>query len=226
MTIPNTIARVAPAAFNEGASRTETLAIVRDVAGKPSFRKDADGNWRPAAAFGERLNAVRLEYIAGRVALSLGFKCDTPGLNKARSIIALPGANAKLSPKQKAKRTPEQERAYGAARQWWSITSREAGLVHTDKAKAGNGAKGGKAKNKRQPEPQRKAMTRSDMERALGIMAPPIKPTKESVAQYFRQTSATVLAYVNKYAALATPQLSSAAEDFRNAVILAVGKGE
>lgn len=115
---------VTNAVFASGKSRAEEIAAV-----KKAGVKQVD---------------VRETVIAARLALTLWPNANETHemlLDKARAVIARPGATGKA----KDRRTAAQEKAYGSARQYWSRLLKDAG-VKSDAPQAKNANAGNKGK--------------------------------------------------------------------------------
>lgn len=198
---------IAALAYVEGNSRANVLTAIRAALGK-AFKYGVEVP--KATKAGKALAAVRVQYIAGRMASSLGFKPEN--IDDAIAIIGYANANGTggLKKGQAARRSPVQERAYATAREYWSKVLADLGI---GKAKT----TADKNKAARAPRP---ADTSKDNAPAVTSQSDaPAKPkTREDVAAHIEAMASTLLAYVNKHAKLAPPALSSAVHDFKLAV--------
>ena len=190
------LSAVAPAAFNEGVSRSALLTAI------------------VAAYSKQTADEVRREYIAGRIASSrLLPATNAPVAERianARLIMAKAGAtgSGKLK-KGQSRRTEVEERAYASARVLWSGILRDAG-IKTVVTQGGSKATG-----------KRKAQAGRVKAKAAANNNRPASPKVRDLAallDYFQTQGKAMLATVTKNAKLVPPQLSSAVQDFNNAV--------
>lgn len=197
---------VAPAAFIEGKSRADTLAVIRDALGN----KPTD----------VQVNAVKAEYVIGRVAFRLFLSLPVvEGIAKARDIVlhfASPVkdgvAARKLRAGQKGRRTVEQHRAVRAAEEAWSQVKAEACPAASNAAT--------------QKERNAKKATRapSMAGSGKGKATPPthaelIKPlTAADTVQHVATQAASLLAFANKNAKLLPAGIAAAVKAFNATV--------
>lgn len=209
------LAKVADAAFNQARNRADVAQLIRQ----------AIGTGKLAVI---RQAACRAEYMAGRMAYSLG--CD---IERARILLTYANANGKGKLKKgQGRRNKEQEKAYNAAKVYWSDILRAAGIVSTS-AKAGNGNAKGKDADKKPRAPHHKdkaAPVLADVfakPKAPSPASLPKAKTRENVENYVLQQALSLAAFINKNAGVASPQCSSIVQDFVTAakVALAPARG-
>lgn len=203
---------IAALAFIEGNSRAAVISAVKVALGR-AFKYGVEVP--KATKAGKALSAVRTQYIAGRMASSLGFKADK--IDEAIAIIGYANAagTGELKKGQTARRTPVQERAYAAAREYWSKLLADLGIGK---------AKTTADKNKAARAPRMTTTTEAKEAPKVDNSAKTEKPkTKEQTAAHIEHMASTLLAYVNAHAKIVSPALSSAVHDFKLAVSKAQG---
>ncbi len=139
-------------------------------------------------------------------------------ISEAANVLSTKGyvdpskSTAKGGPADK-RRTKEQERWYGNARQAWSDIISLAGLTASDGRGGANNQTGAKSTRA----PQTSTVPASETPTPTGAKADPVAPAVvgpvEAVA-YFKTQAATMLAYTNKHAKVIGPQAREAVRQF------------
>lgn len=168
---------VAPAALREGVARSAVVTAVRAA-------------YSPASQ-----GAVRDAYITGRIAAGLrrlgDNRDDAALLADGRAILEMAGKDAARVKDGQARRSPEQERLYGAARVAWHSILREADVRSTGKNAGNSNAKGNTRKRKAAPKAANSNRPAS----------PRVK-TVEELHKYYSVQAAAMLSTANKNAKL------------------------
>lgn len=186
------LSNVAPAALNEGVARNAAIAAVKAAGGNDPL--------------------VRLRYIAGRIGArlrSMGSNVnDAELISQGEAIINMAGKDAARVADGQSRRSPEQERLYGAGRVAWAALLRDAGIV-ANKAK--------------DTSKTRKARTSTANKTAANSNRPASPKVKDAGAllAYGLIQAKALASTVNKNAKICPPAFSSAVQDF-NAALKAI----
>lgn len=182
------LASVAPASLNEATARNAAIAAVKAAGGNDPL--------------------VRREYIAGRIGGGLrrlgSNATDAMLIKDGYAVIDMAGKDASRVADGQTRRSPEQERLYGAGRVAWSALLRDAGIVSmtsrdTSKTRKPKAGANKKAANNNRP------------------ASPKVKDASAALAHVVLQAAA-LLSFTNKNAKIMPPALSTAIGDFNTAV--------
>lgn len=202
------LGQLADAAFKQARNRSEVADLIKRAVGPKGKAQTA------------RLVAARMEYMAGRMAFTLNVPLDT-----ARKLLTYANANGKGQLKKgQGRRNKEQEKAYNAAKVYWSDMLRAAGLV-SPSAKAGNSNAKGKTATRAPHHKDKSAPVLADVFAKPKAPAPSALPkakTREDVENYVLQQALSLAAFINKNAAVASPQCSTIVQDFVTAAKIAL----
>lgn len=174
------------------------------------------------------IEAVRIEYIIGKVAMKMKGKDADARLQRAR-IICTQYASApvagqaprKLRAGQLGRRSPDEQKAFNAARSAFSLVLAETGVGDaktiaeknaTQKVAAGRPAGKGKGKStaKRIPKDVASAM--------VAMTTSPAKMTRDMATQHIATQAAALLAFCNKHAAIVPLSFSEPVSTFKTAI--------
>ena len=172
-----TIASIAPAAFQYARSKANVITLVKAIGAHITGLKACQ-------------RSFNVGYIAYRLHPS-AVEVTPEMLQTATIVLDSAGKDAKKLADGQTRRTVEQEKAYGAARTAWKVILREAETKPAD-------ARGGKRKART---PDTKA-SKPAMQSPLQV-TPRAKDSAEITA-YLMTAAATHLAYMNKNAKPAT----------------------
>lgn len=188
------LGNVAASALNEGTARNVAIAAIKAAGGNDPL--------------------VRREYIAGRIGAGLrrlGSNLpDKELIASGYAIIDMAGKDAAKVADGQSRRSPEQERLYGAARVAWASVMRDAGIgankaKDTSKSRKARHGSNDNSKAKAKPVNLRQALS------------PKVADGPKAVA-HVSMAAAALLSFSNRNAKVMPPALITAIQDFSNAV--------
>lgn len=208
------LASVAAISMSEALTRQQVVQACAKALGKtPSVNE---------------IEAVRIEYIIGKVAMKMKGKDSDARLQRAR-IICTQYASApvagqavrKLRAGQLGRRSPDEQKAFNAARSAFSLVLAETGVGEaktiaeknaTQKVAAGRpkGKGAGKSTAKRVPKDIASAM--------VAMTTSPAKMTRDMATQHIATQAAALLAFCNKHAAMVPLSFSEPVNAFKTAI--------
>lgn len=174
----------------------------------------------------DELRVAQQEWMVGRVCQRLTMKADQ--IDHVRELWLLHAPALKdgvkaptLAKRFKGRRTPEQEKAFNAAREAWSQVKARLGLGNAVAGATRKKAERASAKNGAKVPNSTLAGNKVDTKTAANNLqlAPAPKPTSTSAALEHLMTQASVLnAYANKYAGVIPSTTAIALKSLRDTV--------